>query len=204
MLKLVKATFVGGVLFLLPLGIVVVIMGRLFVHARQSGQIVHDALFPASENVFLPLLFAVLMLLLLALAAGAFVQTGMGRGLFRKLEATVLSRLPLYTVMSDLVTDMLGGASHLAPTRDRELEVVRVTMDDHEVLGFLVDRGKAGKSVVYLPGAPSVLSGTVILVEDHRISTTGLQAAQVMAAMRRLGSGLVTLERASAPQGAKG
>lgn len=189
----VKSTLIGGFLFLLPIGVLLIVMAKLVVYARRAGEVIHARLFPGAEGNFGPTLFAVLFLLLLAFAAGALARTRLGVALFDKLEAGILARLPVYTVIRQAVADLSGGTVRLAAGQGTE--VVEVRLDDMTVLGFLIERRESGDAVVFLPGAPSALSGSVALVTGDRIAPTDLSPMEVMAGMRRLGAGLAGLKR---------
>jgi uncharacterized membrane protein len=188
LLRLLKATLVGGILFLLPIGITLVVFGKLLAISMHASQIMHDRLFPGYDSTIVPLVIAIGVLVLIALLAGLFARTPLGRSLFIKLEGAVLARLPIYTILRQMLVDMADSADRLAG--QGELKVVRVRFDDLTQIGFVVDRIPGEGIIVYLPGAPSALSGTVVLVEAERVTETALEPKQVMASMRRLGAGI--------------
>ena len=188
-----RSTLIGGFLFLLPVGILVIVLAKLVVYARRAGDAIHARLFPAAAGDFLPTLIAILLLLLLAFAAGAFARTRLGLRLFGSLEGTILARIPAYVLVRQTVADLSGGSVRL--TAEAETEVVTVRLDDMTVLGFLVERRADGSAVVFLPGAPTALSGSVALIEADRIAPTGLKPTDVVQGMRRLGAGLAALRR---------
>ncbi len=188
----VKSTLIGGFLFLLPVGILLIVLAKLVVYARRAGDAVHAALFPGAAGDLGPTLLAVLMLLVLAFAAGALARTQFGVWMFGRLEGAILSRLPAYTVVRQTVADLSDGSVQL--TGEAETEVVTVRLDDMTVLGFLIERRGDGSAVVFLPGAPSALSGSVALVGADRIGETKLKPTDVMQGMRRLGAGLAGLQ----------
>lgn len=194
-LRFLWATLIGGILLLLPFGIVVVVGVRLFGYARKFGQMAHDLFFPGQPGNVIPALFALLFLLIVALLAGGFVQTQLGKRLFRWLEATILARIPLYTIFAQMAADWTGGPMRLVGSTGADLEVALVRFDDYDAIAFVIERGRQGKAVIYLPGAPSALSGSVAMVDEDRLTHTNLTPRDVMAGLRRLGAGLATLKR---------
>lgn len=190
--EFVKSALVGGLLFLLPVGMVLVFLGRVFVYAQQAGTVIHDRYFPSATGNIWPLFIAVLLLLSLALLAGLLIRTTLGRRLFQSLEDKILNRVPVYTISRQMIGDMTGAASELVG--GQESSVVLVELDDMTVFGFLMEYRADGKAVVYLPGAPSALSGSVIIVAESRVTVTTIAPTDVMGAMRRLGAGLAALE----------
>jgi uncharacterized membrane protein len=188
-----KSTLIGGVVFLLPFGILLLVLGKLFAIAHRIGDELHTRFFPGQTSDALPLLFAVLILLALAFAAGVVARTALGGRIFGWLERTILVNIPLYAVFRQTVSDMAGGSDSLAA--DADTEVVLVRLDDQSQLGFLVGRREDGTGVVYVPSAPSALSGTVVLVAPERIQETSLTPAELVQGMRRLGTGFAALKR---------
>lgn len=98
-----KATIAGGLLFLLPLILVVL----LFSHAMQiAGKVAH----PISEFLTLGKVagpageegLAVLMLILISVAAGLLARTTAGRNLMRWSENSFLGGLPQYRLVKSV------------------------------------------------------------------------------------------------------
>ena len=67
--------------------------------------------------------------------------------------------------------------------------MVQIVFDDYTAIGFVIER-RHDEAIVFLPGAPSALSGSVALVKAERLIETKLTPKDVMVAMRRLGAGL--------------
>lgn len=189
LLGFIKATLIGGIVFLLPFGIIAVVVGKLYAISRGVARAIHDRLFPGYEQTIVPFLIAVLILLLIALLAGLFARTSYGRRLFRWLEDVVLSRLPIYTIFRQMVMDMSGSAQRL--TGEKDIHVVRVQFDDQSQIGFVVDDQGGDDIAVFLPGAPTAVSGAVAIVERKRITETSLEPSEIVAIMRRLGVGVL-------------
>ena len=192
-LSFAKATIMGGILFLLPLGLVLLVLGKLFSYAKPVGTAIHDTFFPWAYTDLAPFLFTVLNLVVIAFGAGLFARSRAGHHIFARLEALTLERLPLYTVLRQMITDM-AGAERLSGAANTKAVLVR--FDDLTSIGFLVERKPTGDVVVFLPDAPSGLSGAVALVQADRITETSLTPKDVLVGMRRLGSGLFDLRAA--------
>jgi uncharacterized membrane protein len=191
-LAFLKSTLLAGIVFLLPIGLVAIVLGKLLSYAHKLGGQLHARLFPGVESDFIPLAFAALALLAVAFAAGVLARTSVGRRIFRGLEGAVLANVPAYTVVRQAVTDMSGGSVQL--TAGTETRVVLVRLDDMSLLGLLIERRPDGTGIVYLPDAPSALSGSVAMVTADRLSETTLKPADLLQRMRRLGAGLAALD----------
>lgn len=190
-----RATLVGGILFLLPVGIVIMVIGRLVSLSASAGRKVHEQVLPGLDADATALAVAILFLLLAALGAGLFARTRAGQATFALLEGLFLTRLPFYSVFRHAIGDFASGAQSLTGTE--ETRVVLVRLDDMQVIGFVIDTREDGSSIVYLPGAPSALSGSVAMVTPDRITETSIKPTEVIAGMRRLGKGLIELNRRS-------
>lgn len=189
LITLLKDTIVGGVLFLLPVGVVLLVLGHLLQIARGLAWQLHATLFPGYDTQWVPLLIALAVLVGIALVAGLIARTGPGRAVFRKLETAVLSRLPVYPLLRQTLDDMPGVTSRLSG--QGELEVVSVRFEDCWRIGFRVESRRTDVAVIYLPTAPSALQGEIVIVEPARVSPIALKPAEVVASMRRLGADLL-------------
>ena len=130
------------------------------------------------------------LLLLVAgtLGAGLFARSAAGRKMFLRIETAFLLRLPYYTVFRTMIRQQTAAPEDAAGRP--ETEIVLVAFDDLVSVGFLVERLSDGRAVVYLPGAPSPMSGSVAIIEAERLTATSLTAADVFGRMRQLGVGL--------------
>lgn len=189
LLAFAKSTLIGGILFLLPVGIVLVVFAKLLAAARRIGDALHARLFPGAASDVLPLVFAFLALVALAFAAGMLARSRAGSRAFAWLERTILAHVPAYAVVRQTAADITGGSLRL--TAGADTRVVLVRFDDVAQLGFLMERRPDGGAVVFLPDAPSALSGSVVIVAGDRVTETDLVPAAVVQGMRRLGAGLL-------------
>ncbi len=188
LLNLLKSLVIGGIVFLIPIGIVIVVMSKLLMISHQVGDKLNKLAFGDSWSETTVLAVAVGILMLIALAAGLFARTRAGRAIFVWLEGAVLARLPIYTVLRQMIADMSGSVDRLSD--GGEVRVVQIMFDDHSQIGFAVDRAPDGREIVFIPGSPSALSGTVVIVEQDRVKPTKISATQVINGMRRLGGGI--------------
>jgi hypothetical protein len=85
-------TLVGGLLFTMPIGIIVVVVGRLLSVIRKAGEPAHDRLFPGAASQVSPLLLATTILPLIAMAAGLVARSPAGIEMFVRIKGLVLAR----------------------------------------------------------------------------------------------------------------
>jgi uncharacterized membrane protein len=135
----VKATIAGGLLFLLPSILVVL----LFSHAmRFAGKVAHPisqyltldkVVGPAGEEFL-----AVLMLVFISVAAGFVARTAVGRNLMRWSENSFLGGLPQYR----LVKSVAEGLAQIENAED--LKPVLVNIVDGWQIGYLLETLQKG------------------------------------------------------------
>lgn len=186
-----RKTLIGGVLFLLPLGIIIFVFGELFEISEKFADEVQDIVLPSADSPLVPLLIAVGTLVAVAFTAGLFATTSLGRSIFQKAERIGGSTIPGYSVIRQMVADVSGGAALLAG--NQEVLVVKLEAGGVARFGFLVDRTMSGDLVVFLPGAPTALSGTVVVASAQQVTETSIRSSDLMATLQKLGNGLGAL-----------
>jgi uncharacterized membrane protein len=100
---------------------------------------------------------------------------------YRSLD-TMLLAIPGYAFVK-------GFTDGMAETQENAKSLIPalVRFDDHEQIGFEIERLAQGKVVVYLPGAPSPWSGSVVYFSSERVKRLDLTVAQASNNIRRLG-----------------
>jgi uncharacterized membrane protein len=174
----------GGLVILVPLlvlgGVVVWALGV----ALQAITPVFAWLPDRSvSGVSLTALGAVGGLLAGCFLAGLFAETALLRYLGDRLERLALL-VPGYALMKNVGANLVGvEAKHPAKT-------VLVRFEATNQLGFLMETLPDGRHVVFVPGVPSVLVGTLHLVTPDRVHPLNLSVSTALDALSRLGVGL--------------
>ncbi len=185
----VGTTVVGGLLFLLPLGLAILVLEKLVSAVAPIARTIHDRLFPQAQSNAGALLLSLLLLLAVAFVAGVLARSGSGRAIFARMESGLLMRMPAYSLLRETVHGFAGRAAEIAEAESDVVVLVR--LDDQTLVGIVKERLGDGRSVVFLPGAPSGFSGTVAVLDDARLEATEMRASDLLNRMRRLGAGLV-------------
>ena len=182
MRSLIRTTLVGGVIFLIPLVVVVVVFGKA-IHIMQSVAIPLGEMIPVEAVAgiaIVPILTTVIMFAS-CLAAGMLARSASGQKVYSKLDTVLLQLIPGYA----WVKGVTGGI------RDEDaedvLKPVLVKFDDQSQLAFEVDRGVDGLVAIYIPGAPDPRSGTVSYVTSDRIQPVDVGFKAVTKICKNLG-----------------
>lgn len=183
MFQFFKTTALGGILFLIP----VVILIAVFTKAHQMISKVTTpvlAIMPVERVVGIVIvdLLALALLLLICFLAGLAAKTPRAGKLVASLESDFLSQVPGYELAKTKLTTQLRFEKDEATT-------VLVRFDDQWQIGFEVERIAGEKVVVHLPGAPDPWSGAVTIVTDDRISRLGSKQLATLSVFKQLGQG---------------
>lgn len=191
MMNRLRDLLVDGVLLALPVGLAAFLLHRV-VGAVIGVMAPVAHLLPQGRWFGIAALeLAALVLVLLALVAlGAFGRSAPGRRLVATLESIVLGKFPGYMMMKSVAADLGGTQS------ESELRPALVSFDDNTVLAYVVEAtGSSGPFTIFVPGAPSAGSGSVVLVPPERVQLLNVPSSAVRHTMKQRGLGLQQLTR---------
>mgnify|MGYP003508350670 FL=1 len=179
-----KATLVGGLMFLVPVALLAVVLR----HALQfAGKIAEPlaAVLPVSHvgGVAVATLIAIAILLVVAFLAGLLSRTGPGRRVTHWFEESILGGLPQYRMVKSLAE----GLTQLETGGD--MQPVLMRGDEGWMLGYQMEELPDGWRVVFLPASPTPMSGNVMYVEASRVQSLDLSMRDAMQLVKRLGIG---------------
>jgi len=182
--EFLKATIAGGLLFLLPLILVIL----LLTHAmRIAAKVAHpiakaltlDAVLgPAAEE-----LLAATILIAISIAAGLIARTITGRSIMRWSENSFFGGLPQYR----LVKTMAEGLAQVEKSED--LKPVLVSIEEGWQIGYLLEQLHDGWVAVFLPQAPTPMSGNVMYLPTERVRPLAITMVEAMSIIKRMGIG---------------
>jgi uncharacterized membrane protein len=180
-----KTTILGGVLFLVPLVCVVFVLKKAFDLSKLIATPLQEKLgLQSFGGIGVADILAVFFILVVCFIAGHVAKQAVISKRVGKLDAFLMSIIPGYAVVKGVV----GG---LAQQDDAVsiLNPVLVQFDDYEQLAFEIE--KAGdRSVVYLPGSPSLRSGSCVIVKTSRVIPLDLPPHRLISLMRHMGRGI--------------
>lgn len=162
--SLIKTTAIGGLVFLLPLVLLVVVGGKAFNIVRTISMPVANLI--SAEKLAgyaVADLLALAVLLVVTLLAGMLAKSPVFDRFYKKIDAVILQVIPGYSY----VKGMTGSLSD--SEAEHSLKPIAVIQDDSVLIGYEVDRLSDGWVAVYLPGAPDTRSGSVAYFTNDRI-----------------------------------
>lgn len=181
----IKATVIGGVFFLIPLAVVVVVVGKL-VHVMKGVAGTLAPLLPVDTHIgaLVLNLLAVVFILGFCFLAGLAAQKAHAKKIVAKLETTLLAALPGYAFVKGF-GDNLRRSDEISES----FIPVAVHFDDYSQLAFEIEREPNGNVAVYLPSAPNPWSGTVVYVTPERVIRLSMTLNEALKNIRMLGKG---------------
>ena len=159
MLKLIRTTIIGGIIFLIPVAIFVAVIGQ---GLKISGAIAKPvaAVLPVNMigGVAVAHVLAIVLLLLICFMAGLLARLALARRAVGALEANVLSRVPAYALLKTKTQSMLS------PEDIEGMSVAVVRFDDLWQIGFEIERIEGGK----VARLPAWLARSLVRLRLHR------------------------------------
>ncbi|MFK7764301.1 MAG: hypothetical protein AB8B62_13650 [Roseobacter sp.] len=189
-----KTTLLGGVLFLAPLAVVALLLGKAYSLGLAVAKPL-DQMIPIQTLAGVALLniLAVCIILAVCFLAGFAARRAFFANRMQRIDGLLIDVFPGYAIFKGVV----GGVAS-----DEDLQTilppVLVRFDDYEQIAFEVEKG-AEKSVVFLPGSPSAWSGTSVIVENARVQPLNIQTHQAVKLMRVLGRGALAQKTQALP-----
>lgn len=128
-------------------------------------------------------ILAVLVLILFSLFAGLVARTNAGKRVMRRCENSLLGGLPQY----QLVKSMAEGLAHVENADS--VTPALVSIEGGWQIGYLLEPLENGWVTVFLPQAPTPMSGNVMYLPADRARPLGITMVQAMAIVKHIGVG---------------
>lgn len=184
LLHFLRTTLLGGVLFLVPIIVLVVIIDKaLGIAHRVSDPLA--AYLPAMKHA--PVLLASALLTVICFAFGLLAMTALARKAVQWIETTILAKIPGYVFLKGAGESALGIEAH-AP-----YPLVLARIEEAWQFGFLIEKLEGGHLAVFVPGAPNPMSGSVYFMGPDRVRPTDIPVSKALRCLNRLGAGAAEL-----------
>ena len=179
-----RATIAGGLLFLLPVILIVIGLGYAIRLGAMVAKPISDVL-PVDAVVGVGGVtgLAVLLLVLISLFAGLVARTRSGKRIMRWSENSLFGGLPQYR----LVKSMAEGLAQVESAEG--VNPALVSIEGGWQIGYLLEPLENGWVTVFVPQAPTPLSGNVMYLPADRVRPLGIPMIQAMSIVKRMGVG---------------
>jgi len=173
-------SFLSGLLILVPVYLSVLLVFRAMQAVGGLVQPLARLLpqwFPAEQ------LMSLLLVLLVCFLTGIAAQGAAGRAVREQLEKSVFEKIPGYALVRSLTQQLAGS---------REEQVWKpalVEIEDALVPAFIIEEFDDGRFTVFVPSAPTPLSGSVYILTPERVHLLDISFTTAVKSLSRWGSG---------------
>jgi len=194
-MKSIMRVLTTGFFALLPVLLIYLLIGQLLDMLMALTTPILDILvlegFSANRR-----LTAALLLLLLIVLAGLAALTQFGRRFGSWLEETVLSRLPLYSMLRNLASRLSGdeGLTSFHPA-------LVTTWPHMRAIAFVVEEHANGDYTIFMPIAPAPSLGYVHIMSREHVEILDVPARAALSAVLSWGDGAEAALAAAKGQG---
>ncbi len=179
-----RATISGGILFLLPVVLVIMMLGKAHqIMVKISGPLANllpDRLLGLDGSMIL----AIILLVLICFFAGLLIKSKRVKQQMGRLEDTLFVYIPGYLLLKSIAADTVGESEATA------LKPVVVKDGDAWKIGFLVEE-KAGLSTVFIADAPRHDAGEVLIFPSELVKRINVPNNKVIQSLKNYGKGAI-------------
>jgi uncharacterized membrane protein len=182
--KFVKATIAGGVIFLVPIALVLVVLKHAMQFAGRLAQPISEYLhMDTVAGIGAVTVIAVLILVSISFVAGIIAGTNVGKRVTLWFEDSILGGLPQYQMVKSIAEGLaqVENATGVKPAL--------VSIEEGWQIGYLLETLDNGWVAVFLPQAPTPMSGNVMYLPQERVRPLDITMVQAMAIVKRIGVG---------------
>lgn len=171
---------IGGLLVVVPIYLAVLLLLKGMQSAanlvRPFTMLLPEWL-PAEKALSLLLVVTVCFLI------GVAVRTRLGGVLRERIEASLLERLPGYSLLRSLTQQLVGEG------RENVWKPALAEIEEALVPAFIIEELEDGRFTVFVPSVPTPLAGAVYVLSRDRVHPLDVPFAQAIKSISRWGSG---------------
>jgi uncharacterized membrane protein len=182
-LEFTRTTVIGGALFLLPIFVVLLVLGKVLgLMVGLTEPLVTALGVNTVGGIAVSNLITIFAVLLLAFVAGLFARTRPGQSALTWIREGVAATIPQFSLIHDVARNV-GSDDEVA-----DMPIVLVPTDAGWALGLLLE-AEGDWHAIFLPGAPQMSSGSVAYAHTDQIHRTDLTLTQLWGMLRARGKG---------------
>src|SRR5262245_5759379 len=179
-IEFVVMSFVGGLVIVLPVYLSLLLLLKAMHAVAGLVRPISKLLpkwFPAEQ------VLSLLLVLIACFLIGAAVATPAGRAARERIERSLFERIPGYALFRSLTQQLAG---------DREEHVWKPALAEIEealVPAFIIEEFEDGRFTVFVPSAPTPLSGSIYILTPERVHPVDVPFTHAIKSLSRWGFG---------------
>jgi uncharacterized membrane protein len=187
-LRYVKATITGGLLFLIPLVLIIIVIGKAF---RLLEPLLEKAVVWLHIETFVGVTFLTVLtafvLCLIAFIAGLMIRLDKVKRLGNAVEELILKFLPGFEYLK-----AIAGEQDNVEGRSKWNAVL---LEDGEawVIAFIVEQDTNGYTTVFIPESPRADSGNSKIMLTSSLRYHSMSTRDALNSLRHYGAGVLSL-----------
>jgi uncharacterized membrane protein len=178
--KYLVTSIVAGLIILAPIYLSVLLLLRAMQAVTSLVQPFASLLpdwIPAEH------LLSLLLVLFLCFIIGVVVRTSSGRAARERIEKSFFERIPGYALFRSLTQQLAGSGE------ENVWKPCLVEIEDALVPAFIIEALDDGRFTVFVPSAPTPVSGSVYILAPERVHAVDVPFTNAIKALSRWGSG---------------
>jgi uncharacterized membrane protein len=185
--KFVLTTIIGGLVFLVPLMFLIFMIDEAIGLMMIIAEPLADWL-PVDTvgGVALANLIAILAVIIVSFIAGLAARHTMAGGLVKTLETRVLVKIPGYAMIK-------GIKSGFDASETEKMKPVALQLGSAERVALEIEKLPDGRSMIYIPSAPSPWSGVTQILPAEQITYLDVPVTKVIELTEKYGHGVEEL-----------
>ena len=180
-----KATAIGGLVFLLPFAAIIFVLSYVFQAAQQVYKAVDPWLpdfFHSSVGITVLFFGGVALVIVACFASGLLASRSIAKEGNRWIENNLVKVFPKYAIYKDLLAGTLGGDHHKVT-----MKPAYVNYQGFSRLVFETNRCEDGTVAVYFPGSPDPWNGFLAMVPADQIMPAELSFFDAVGQLEQMG-----------------
>ncbi|MCJ7556892.1 MAG: DUF502 domain-containing protein [Gammaproteobacteria bacterium] len=183
-MKFIRSTLIGGIFFLIPFTVLVMILGKTFTFFVKLTTPFKEW-WPLDRVLGIAIadLIAIAIMILLCFLAGLFARSKTIAKFIASLESRFLNNIPGYTLVKSMTGSVTGVEQESAITP------ILARFDDASQVAFKIESLPDGRVIVYIPGAPDPWAGSLFVMAADRVEPLECSLQKAVKNIRGLGAG---------------
>jgi uncharacterized membrane protein len=174
------SSFVTGLVIVVPVYLSVLVLLKAM---RSVADIVRPLAKLLPERFPAEQLLSLLLVLVALILIGVAVRTRVGRAAGERIEKSLFERIPGYALFRSLTQQVTG--SH----EEHVWKPAMAEIEDALVPAFIIEEFEDGRFTVFVPSAPTPVSGSVYVLTPERVHRVDAPFALAIKSLARFGSG---------------
>jgi uncharacterized membrane protein len=176
----ITKSLVGGLLIVLPVYLSVLLLLKAMQGVAGLVRPIARLLpewFPGE------LVLSLLMVLVVCFLVGVFIRTRAGQATRERIEKSLFERIPGYAMFRSLSQQLAGNCE------ENVWKPALAEIEEALVPAFIIEEFDDGRFTVFVPSAPSPLSGSVYILTPERVHPVDVPFTHAIRSLARWGSG---------------